>query len=68
MSEANVEKVARNKALCDLYRQGNRSMREVAGIFGVTLERVRQILRKHDVPIRPQGSKITYSTERGMLK
>jgi len=45
---------SRNTRICELYR-GGLSLREIAKVFGLSHERVRQILLRAETNMRPPG-------------
>jgi DNA-directed RNA polymerase sigma subunit (sigma70/sigma32) len=47
----------REAVICDLYREG-KTLQEVGDVFGLTRERVRQILRRAGVPTEAGGARL----------
>jgi len=48
----------KHQKIVQLYRKG-KSMREVASVVGVSVNTVQRVLKKYEVPSRPQGRGIS---------
>jgi len=60
-----AEQVDRNAAVCEAYRTG-KSLRKVAAEFGISHERVAQILRAKGEPTRSSSARKEHGLVKGL--